>query len=609
MATQIKYKKRFLLLFFFIYVGLMHHNGYGQTKSSTINRPNIILILSDDMGYSDIGCYGGEINTPNLDKLASEGLRYTSFYNTSRCCPSRATLMTGLYPHQAGMGWMNSHPHAEAGYKAQLNNSCVTIAEVLRQAGYATYMTGKWHLALKSDATTLGLDENKKYDWPLQRGFDKFYGIILGAANYYDPGSLCRGNQLISPYTDKEYQPKQYYFTNAISDNSVQFIKDRDQSKPFFMYVAYTAAHWPMQAPESEVAKYKGKFDEGYEAIRDKRFARMKKLGVVDKSIQLSPPDSLAVTPSWKNEKYKPAMARRMETYAAMIDVMDQGIGRIINELKAEGLYDNTVIIFLQDNGGCHEMIGAGVTGTVAKNMQDSMMHLTKESLQYSQNPPVTREGKLVMQGKEIMAGPADTYISYMRQWANVSNTPFRMYKHWVYEGGISTPLIIHWPDGIKNKGSVRNQTGHEIDIMPTIAELAHANYPTEFKGNKITPMQGVSLVPTFFDKPLKPRVIYWEHEMNKAVRMGKWKLVCQSEMLDGKGGAWKHYHSEPWELYNTETDRSELHDLAAKNPAMVTKMSAMWNTWAHKANVLPAPWTETKDTFIKSDTFKNDGK
>jgi arylsulfatase len=350
-----------------------------------------------------------------------------------------------------------------------------------------------------------------------------------------------------------------------------------------------------MQAPENELQKYKGRYDAGYESIRAQRFAKMKKLGVVANNIQLSPPDSAAVTPSWANEKNKPAMARRMETYAAMIDVMDQGIGKIINELKKEGLYDNTIIIFLQDNGGCHEMVGAGATGTVAKNKSDSLMRLTKESIEYSQNPPVTRDGRLVRQGKEIMAGPADTYISYMRQWANVSNTPYRMYKHWVYEGGISTPLIIHWPNGIKHDGEIRKQPGHEIDIMPTIVELAHAKYPAKFNGHTITAEAGVSLVPTFSNEALKPRAIYWEHEMNKAVQMGKWKIVCQSEMLDGKGGAWKHYHSEPWELYNIEQDRSELHNLADKYPDVVAKMAKMWEVWAHKAKVLPAPWTEIK--------------
>jgi arylsulfatase len=556
-------------------------------------RPNIVLILSDDMGYSDLGCYGSEIHTPNLDQLAYDGLRYTRFYNTSRCCPSRASLMTGLYPHQAGMGWMTSHPYPGTGYTAELNKNCVTIAEVLKQAGYSTYMAGKWHLCQKTDAQDPDINEERKYDWPLQRGFDRFYGILHGAANYFDPGSLCRDNERISPLNDKDYQPGEYYFTNAISDNTVKFIQERDKTKPFFMYVAYTTAHWPMQAPEKEIDKYKGRYDSGYNAVRNARFNRMKALGVVDDNIQLSPPDE-DVGPPWEKEKNKPAMARRMETYAAMIDVMDQGIGKIVDELKKEGLYDNTIIIFLQDNGACHELIGSGVNRTVAAN-PDSVVRLTKEDIQLQADPPFTRDGKPVRQGRDVMAGPADTYVSYMRSWANVSNTPFRMYKHWVHEGGISTPLIVHWPNGIKDKGGLRNQTGHEIDIMPTLVELAQAKYPSTYKGNAITPEQGVSLVPTFSNKPLPPRAIYWEHEMNKAVRMGQWKLVCRSQMLDGKGGEWKSYHSAPWELYNIDEDRAELHNLAKKYPDIVKKMARMWEEWAYKAKVLPAPWKEKK--------------
>jgi arylsulfatase len=555
------------------------------------SRPNIILILADDMGYSDIGCYGGEIHTPTLDKLAEEGLKYTKFYNTSRCCPSRASLMTGLYPHQAGMGWMASIPHEEPGYVAELNNHCVTIAEVLKGAGYATYMTGKWHLCKREDAVTANIGDDKKYDWPVQRGFDKFYGILLGAANYYDPGALCRDNRLISPYKDTAYAPKQYYFTDAISDNSVKYIKERDKKKPFFMYVAYTAAHWPMQAPESAIQKYKGRYDQGYETIRRQRYERMQRLGLIKKGMTLSPPDAEA-TPSWTNEKDKPAMARRMETYAAMVDVMDQGIGRIVKELKKEGLYDNTVLVFLQDNGACHEIVGSGVESFLAKDTT-KVQHLTRGSIQYSQNPPITRDGKWVRQGKEVMAGPADTYVSYLRQWANVSNTPFRMYKHWVYEGGISTPLIIHWPAGIKDKGGMRDAPGHEIDIMPTLVSLAHAEYPKEFKGNIITPMAGASLVPTFTNHPLKPRALFWEHEMNKAVRMGKWKLVCTSEMFGGKSGRWKTYRSAPWELYDMDNDRTELHNLAAQEPDRVADMAKKWDVWAHASNVFPAPWKE----------------
>jgi arylsulfatase len=308
----------------------------------------------------------------------------------------------------------------------------------------------------------------------------------------------------------------------------------------------------------------------------------------------LSPPDT-GVKPRWEDETNKPAMARRMETYAAMVDIMDQGIGRIVKELKKEGLYENTVLLFLEDNGACHEMVGAGPEGLIAKDTA-AVQRLTPESIQYSQDPPVTRDGKLVRQGRNVMAGPADTYVSYMRQWANVSNTPFRMYKHWVYEGGISTPLIIHWPAGIKEKGVLRKQVGHEIDIMPTLVSLAHATYPTEFKGNKITPMAGISLVPTFTNQPLQPRSIFWEHEMNKAVRTGKWKLVCTSEMSGGRSGRWTSYRSAPWELYDMENDRSELHNLAARHPDLVAEMARSWDVWAHKSLVFPAPWKEAPE-------------
>jgi arylsulfatase len=554
-------------------------------------KPNVILILSDDMGYSDIGCYGGEIQTPNLDMLAREGLKYTNFYNNSRCCPSRASLMTGLYPHQAGVGWMANVRHEEPGYAAELNKHCVTIAEVLKGAGYDTYMTGKWHLCNRYDAIEPNISESRKYDWPLQRGFDKFYGILLGAANYYDPGALCRGNQLISPARDTAYSPDHYYFTNAISDNSVKFIKERDKAKPFFLYVAYTTAHWPMQAPEDAIRKYKGRYDSGYAAIRAQRYRRMQALGLAGHGMQLSPPDTGA-RPVWADESDKPAMARRMETYAAMVDIMDQGIGRIVKELKKEGLYNNTVIIFLEDNGACHEMVGADLEKLIAKDTA-TVPKLTPESIQYSQDPPVTRDGKWVRQGKSVMAGPADTYVSYMRQWANVSNTPFRMYKHWVYEGGISTPLIVHWPDGIKERGGVRKQVGHEIDIMATVVNLAHAHYPQEYRGNKITPMAGVSLVPSFTNQPLPARSLFWEHEMNKAVRTGKWKLVCTSEMSGGNSGRWKFYQSAPWELYDMDNDRTELHDLAAKKPALVAEMAKSWDKWAHASLVFPAPWKE----------------
>lgn len=541
-------------------------------------RTNIILILSDDMGYSDIGCYGGEAATPNLDMLAKEGLRYTQFYNSARCCPSRASLLTGLYPHQAGMGWMTTNDFQLPGYRGDLSHNAVTIAEALKTSGYATYMTGKWHLNFHPSPGS------SKDNWPLQRGFDKYYGTILGAANYYDPGYLCRDNKLITPYTDSCYKPDKYYFTDAISDNSVKYIKERDKDKPFFMYVAYTAAHWPLQAPGDVIAKYKGRFDKGYEALRQERLERMKKLGVVDPSAVLSPVDG---TP-WADEKNKPAMLRRMETYAAMIDKMDQGIGRIIGQLKAEGIYENTLILFLQDNGACAEILGDGAVRPVAKN-PEHVKKLSHGSVIYSNNPVITREGKLVMQGRDVMAGPADTYLSYMKEWANVSNTPFRKFKHYVHEGGVATPLIVHWPVGINAHGEIRQQTGHEMDIMPTILDAAHVKYPVVYRQHTIIPCEGISLVPSFTNQPLQRDAIYWEHEMNRAVRMGKWKLVSEANLRD------RNYTSAPWELYDMETDRSEMYNLAGKYPELVKKMSRMWEAYAKRCMVYPSPWKKAE--------------
>lgn len=557
-----------------------------STKQSA--RPNIILILSDDMGYSDLGCYGSRISTPNLDSLAMTGLRYTQFYNVGHCCPSRASLMTGLYPQQTGLGWMTARNFHLPGYTDELNAHCVTIAQVLKSSGYATFMTGKWHLCRNTHAG------GPEYDWPLQRGFDKFYGILTGAGNYYDPPSLCRGNRLISPYDDSLYHPQHYYFTHAITDNSVKFIRERPKDKPFFMYVAYTAAHWPMQAPAAAVARYKGKFDLGWDSLRTLRLAREKQLGVIDSSIALSPLD----THPWSAEEDKKAMARRMETYAAMITIMDDGIGKIVRELKREGIYDNTVILFLQDNGGNAEGVGfggpEGETRPVAKDTT-KLKPMGKDDIQYAVIPHATRDGSPEMMGKRLMAGPANTYLAYLKPWANLSNTPFRKYKNFCYEGGIATPLIVHWPAGIHaERGAIRKQVGHEIDIMPTLVQLAGARYPSRYDGKKITPVSGVSLLPTFENKPLRPRAIYWSHQANRGVRLGKWKIVSGG-ILHGPYGTWKTYTSLPWQLYDMDNDRSEMKDLSAQYPQIVKKMVAMWNKWAQEDKVYPMPWKEEK--------------
>ncbi|MGE4487930.1 MAG: arylsulfatase [Kiritimatiellales bacterium] len=557
-----------------------------------IQRPNIILIMSDDMGYSDIGCYGSEIRTPNLDALAQNGLRYRHFYNQARCCPTRASLMTGLYPHQAGMGWMDAVNHNLPGYQAQLNEHCVTIAQVLKSAGYSTYMVGKWHLQREKDTA----QDSPSYNWPRQRGFDRFYGILKGAGSFYDPGTLCRDNQLITPFNDSEYRPDDYYFTDAISDNAVKFLEEDSGEKPFFMYMAYTAAHWPMQAPETDIAKYRGTYDQGWEIVRRARLEKMKKLGLLAPDVVMSPLDTI----HWADEPDKEAMARRMEVYAAMVTIMDEGIGRVVDELKKKGWLENTLILFLEDNGGNAEGLGygggqKGKTEPIARNTE-GLKPLGKDEVQPDGIPPMTRDGKLVMAGKRVMAGPADTYLACLKPWAQVSNTPYKEYKHYVHEGGIATPLIVHWPAGIRSQGEFRNQPGNVIDIMPTLAELGCAAYPETFQGKEITPVAGVSLVPSFSDKPLDRNAIFWEHEMNRAVRTDKWKLVSTGDLMDGGYGTWKYYSNGPWELYDMENDPSEMIDLSAMYPGKVKEMAAMWDDWTQTVPVYPTPWKKAEE-------------
>jgi arylsulfatase A-like enzyme len=542
-------------------------------------RPNIILILSDDMGYSDIGCYGGEINTPTLDALAAGGLRFTKFYNSARCCPTRASLLTGLYPHQAGIGHM-LEDRGQDGYRGNLNNRCVTIAEVLKMAGYSTYMVGKWHI------TRFFEKEGPRDNWPLQRGFDKYYGTLRGSANFYDPASLTRGNTLITPENDPEYKSSLYYYTDALSDNAVKFISEHQKengSQPFFLYVAYTAAHWPMHAKPQDIAKYKGKYNEGYEPIRKARYERLKKLGLIPDRWGLSPQAG-----DWDKVRDKEWEARCMEVYAAMIDSMDQGIGRIVAELKRQGKLDDTLIFFLQDNGGCAEPMGR--TDKPEFHLEN-LKPMGPNDLQLRTQPPMqTRDGRPVRCGPDVMPGPADSYISYGRSWANVSNTPFREYKHWVQEGGISTPLIVHWPAYIHDNGKLRSEPGHLIDIMATCVDVAAAQYPTRYKDQPITPAEGVSLMPVFGIQPLGRSAIYWEHEGNRAVREGQWKLISKA---DAKATAWDMTEVLPldmWELYDMEADRPELHDLAKQYPDKVRQMAQMWQTWAQRAMVVPRP-------------------
>ncbi|MEJ6643648.1 MAG: arylsulfatase [Akkermansiaceae bacterium] len=535
-------------------------------------RPNIILIMSDDMGYSDIGCYGGEIKTPNLDALAANGVRFTQFYNTGRCCPTRASLLTGLYPHQAGIGHMTSD-YGIPQYQGYLNKECLTIAEALKPAGYRTYMSGKWHVTPKVMA------DDEKDNWPLQRGFDKFFGTIHGAGSFFDPNSLTRNNTQITPENDPEYQPEgTWYYTDAISDNTVKHLESHfkeNPEKPFFHYVAYTAAHWPMHALPEDIAKYEGKYDNGYAPIYEARLKKMKELGLIDPNWTIPGPIG-----DWDKVKLKEWESACMEVYAAMVDNMDQGIGRIVQTLKDNNQLDNTLILFLQDNGGCAEGFGRGkLEGPLERPSAPTLKPMGKDELQTQMVPTQSRDGYPLRRGDGVMPGFPETEVGYGENWANVSNTPFREYKHWVHEGGIATPLIAHWPTGIAKKNSFASEPSHLIDIMATCLDLGDATYPSTK-----TPVEGTSLAPILEGKSInRGKPIYFEHEGNRAVRDGEWKLVAK-----GTNG--------PWELYNIPADRTEQHNLADKHPDRLKTMAAQYEQWAKERGVVPfGSWNKNK--------------
>ena len=529
-------------------------------------RPNVVVVMADDMGYSDLGCMGGEIATPNLDALAAGGLRFTQFYNTARCCPTRASLLTGLYPHQAGVGHMVEDRH-KPGYRGQLNQSCRTMAEVVKPAGYRAYMAGKWHV------TPATAPDGPKGNWPLARGFDRFYGTIHGAGSYFDPSSLVRDNGMISPYGDPEYKPETYYYTDAITHHAKRFVGDHANAhagEPFLLYVAYTAPHWPLHALPEDIAEYRGRYDAGYEPVRRARLEKMVQLGLMPPGQELAP-----TAEDWSAVRDKPWEARCMEVYAAMVTRMDAGVGELVAELKRTGQYENTLILFLQDNGGCAEPMGRSGNKRhpdMARPTKPTLPPMTPGDFAAAGSvPDRTRDGYPVRMGKRVTPGAADTYIAYGRGWANVSNTPFREYKHWVHEGGIATPLVAHWPAGIAARGELRAQPSHLIDVAATVYDLAGAAYP-----KAATPLAGTSLAPAFAGKPLSREALYWEHEGNRAVRAGDLKLVAKFKL--------------PWELYDLARDRAELHDLAGVRPADASRLAALWDAWAARSQVEPWP-------------------
>ncbi len=523
-----------------------------MSNKNVSKKPNIVLILNDDMGYSDIGCYGGEIETPNLDALAAGGLRFSQFYNTARCSPSRASMLTGLHPHQTGIGIL-TYDSGPEGYAGNLNHRCVTIPEVLREHGYKTYMSGKWHVSSNLVEPT--------DSWPLQRGFDKFYGTIIGAGSFYDPNTLTRGNENVEHEAKAD---RDFFYTDAISDQAADYIREHAQTsadQPFFEYVAYTAPHWPLHAHEEDIAKYKGRFDQGWDQLRADRLERLVQAGVLDKRWPLTDRDP--TQPEWNEAGDKAWLLRCMEVYAAQIDRMDQGIGRIVEALKETGQLDNTLIIFLADNGACAEDIPENVTiDELVNKLMIARSH--------------TRSGEPVHFGNDrsVMPGPENTYQSYGTAWANLSNTPFRLYKHWIHEGGISTPLIFHWPQGIAERGAIRHSPGYLPDIMATVVDITGATYPSQHQGREIAPLEGQSLKPVFGGDGPDRAPMFWEHEGNAAVRIGRWKLV-------------KRY-PRAWELYDMVEDRTELNDLAAQQPERVAAMAAQYQAWAERCGVIP---------------------
>ena len=493
----------------------------GATCSFGQKSPNIIVILADDLGYADLGCTGSEIETPHLDQLAREGVLFTHCYNTSRCCPSRASLLTGLYQHRAGVGDM-SQDRGFPAYQGHLNQQCVTIAEVLCEKGYRTIMTGKWHVG-----------DQRPY-WPDRRGFDRFYGIPSGGGLYFYPSEfidrpIYRNGQPVTP------NPETFYSTDNFTDEAIAFVQEADaDNKPFFLYLAYIAPHFPLQAWPEDIAKYDGKYDAGYEAIRTQRFQHQQKLRVISEATKLS----LANFPNWSSLADPADEARKMEIYAAQIDRLDQNVGRLLEALRNMNALDNTIIMFLSDNGATSEEVNRSAP--------------------------------------EAEIGTKNSFVSYGKHWANVSNTPYRLYKSMTHEGGIITPLIVHWPEGIAKSNQLVHQPVHINDIMPTCLELAGAEYPKQYQGRDILSLDGKSFLSTLKGEDLLREQLFWEHEGNQAMREKDMKLVRQ--------------HNHAWELYDLAADPTELDDLSDTNAPTAERMQQQYQQWMRQTGVQPWP-------------------
>lgn len=533
-----KYLTIIYLSFFFTLFSCTTGGHKKNITDKEHDKPNIILILVDDMGFSDLSCYGSEINTPNIDKLAQEGIRFTQYYNAARCCPTRASLLTGLYPHQAGMGGMVSKPGeevAEGPYQGFMSKNSVTIAEVLKEANYYTVSSGKWHVG------------ETRPNWPIDRGFDNYYGLISGAANYFD---ISRGKsegsvrRFVIDSTEIIPRKEGFYMTDAITENAVRYLRLAEtKDQPFFMYLAYTAPHWPLHALEEDIDLFKGKYLKGWDQLRSDRFERMLHMGIADKSWSAS--ERNEDVSSWEelNKEQQQRMDILMSIYAAQIHRMDQGVGQVMQQLEAMGEAENTIVIFLSDNGGSSEYdpLGTDFWG----NFWDG----------------------------EARPGSGGSYHSYGGSWANLSNTPFRYYKKDTYEGGIATPFIVSWPSQIAKKGSISHQPGHIIDVMTTICDITGVEYPQVHKSHAITPMPGKSFAPILKGEELNnEEPIFWEHNGNRAVREGDWKVVAKK--------------NKPWELYNLAEDRTETKNLIERHKEIADRLILLYEDWAMEVGV-----------------------
>jgi len=518
--------------------------GAARVRAAS-RRPNLLLILADDLGYSDLGCFGGEIETPNLDRLAARGVRFTQLYNNARCCPSRAALMTGQHPHRVGMGNMTGGQARPGfpGYTGRVSESAMFLPAVLKQAGYTTLMSGKWHLGQPG---------------PIARGFDEFYGMLHGFDSFWDSSKYTR---LPAGRPKREYS--HFHATDAITGHALEFISGaRAAARPWFLYLAYNAPHFPLHAPRALVDKYQPVYEQGWDKLRERRFAKMSALGLLDRRWAMTPrsvvgPNRVSSGNGWAPKQNPPwdslaadrrtDLARRMAIFAAMVEQMDRNIGLVLDELRSSGELENTLILFCSDNGACAEWDPYGFDG--------------------SSGP-----ANILHTGARLAEmGQPGTYHSYGSAWANLGNTPWRLYKHYTHEGGISTPCIAHWPAGLAGKGAINHQPWHFIDLLPTLAAVAGASAPPGIAGEDMSAL--------FAGKKPRRGPLFWEHEGSRAVREGKWKLTAVHP--EGK-----------WELYDVEADRTEMHDLAAVHPGRVRRMATMWEEWARKNHVIPWIWS-----------------